>query len=83
MLYLGCKWQRAVRAENSNDVLGSNMFSTLVTIPKNTAFVYRSYFHIVDPLSLFVFKLGASPPPSHRQEGMVLGDSLEVLRTQC
>ena len=23
------------------------------------------------------------PPPSHRQEGMVLGDSLEVLRTQC
>ena len=43
------------------------MFSTLVTIPKNTAFLsslyYLSYFNIVDPLYLFVFKLGASPPP--------------------
>ena len=51
------------RAETSTDVLGSNLFSTLVTIPKNSASLNcLSFFSMVYSLSLLVTGLGAGPP---------------------
>ena len=48
------------RAENLTDVLGSNMFSTLVTIPKNTAFCpHFTIYLIFILLILYPFLYGS------------------------
>ena len=47
--------------ETSTDILGSKLFSTLVTIPKNTASLY--YLSIVSSLYLLVLGLVDGPHP--------------------
>ena len=46
--------------------------------------LYMEENHFICVKVIFVYKVGAiSPPPSHRQEVMSVGDSLETLLTQC
>ena len=45
------------------DIHSSKMFSTIVTIPKNTASLcIYLIFPLVYPISLLVLRLGAAPP---------------------
>ena len=57
--------------QTSTDILYSKMFSTLVTIPINTACLpflnYILHFLMVYSLSFLVLKLGGGPLHSHRR----------------